>query len=177
MATPDRSPEPSRAPITLGSVFEDGLFSGVIGATIVAIWFFILDSIHGHPLYTPSLLGTLVMHGPSAMTRMSAVAPSPVAVYTGIHFLAFVLVGVVVSYLWDLFERHPAVGFVLVFAFILFETGFFIVDFALGGRILGLLGAWAVGVGNLLAAAGMAAYGWMRHPHAAKRMKSLWDEE
>ena len=39
------------------------------------------------------------------------------------------------------------------------------------------IGAWAVGVGNLLAAIGMAIYFRLRHPHAHKGMASLWQEE
>jgi hypothetical protein len=177
MAVPERTPAPRATPITLGSVLEDGVFMGVIGASVVAVWFLILDALHGRPLYTPALLGTLVMHGPASMAQMTQIQPSPVAVYTGIHFFAFVLVGIVASYLWELFERYPETGFVLVFAFVLFETGFFVINLALGGRILGLLGAWAVGVGNLLAALGMAVYAWLRHPNAAKRMRTLWEEE
>ncbi len=165
------------APLRLGVVFEDGLFAGVIGALVVAVWFLILDAVHGRPLYTPTLLGMLVLHGPESLGAAMPVQASPVAVYTGLHFLAFVLVGTVASYLWALFARYPSAGIALLFAFILFETGFFALNFAMGSHVLGLLGAWTVGVGNLLAAGGMGAYLWVRHPHAVKRLASLWTEE
>src|ERR1051326_8390205 len=162
--------------VSVSAVFEDGIFAGVIGAAALALWFLLLDALHGRPLYTPALLGTLVLHGPAAL-RQTVIAPQPVAVYTGIHFLLFFLAGVVASWLWAIWDVHPITGFVIVVGFVAFETGFFALDFALGFHVLGYLSTWAVAVGNLLAAGSMAGYLWLRHPHAARHMARLWDEE
>jgi hypothetical protein len=35
----------------------DGVIAGLIGATIVAIWFLFMDAVTRLPLYTPTVLG------------------------------------------------------------------------------------------------------------------------
>jgi hypothetical protein len=164
-------------PLTREAVLGDGLFAGIIGAGIVMAWFFVIDSTRGKPLYTPLLLGNLILHGPQAMGETLALSPQPIAVYTGLHVVTFVLLGIAGSYLWSLFDLHAGIGIVLAFAFVLFEAGFFILDLAVGHRLLGLLGVWAVGVGNLLSAVGMGLYFHLRHPNAIANMKTLWTEE
>lgn len=164
-------------PLSREAVLADGLFAGIIGAGIVAVWFFLIDLLHGRPLYTPLLLGNLLLHGPQAMSATMPLVPQPVAVYTGVHVVAFLLVGIAASYMWSLFDLHAGMGIALLFAFVLFEAGFFILDLAVGHKLLGYLGLAAVGVGNVLAAAGMAFYLHRQHPGAIANMKSLWAEE
>lgn len=164
-------------PLSREAVLGDGLFAGIIGAGIVAVWFLILDSLHGRPLYTPLLLGTLLLHGPQSMSTTIPLTAQPVAVYTGVHVVAFLFVGIAASYMWSLFDLHAGMGVVLLFAFVVFEAGFFILDLALGHSLLGFLGLAAVGVGNVLAAAGMAFFLHKQHPGAIANMKSLWTEE
>src|SRR5829696_8819304 len=35
------------------NVAREGIIAGVIGATSVALWFFVVDAVAGHPLATP----------------------------------------------------------------------------------------------------------------------------
>ncbi len=44
-------------------VYLEGIIAGVIGAATIAIWFLILDTIDSRPLYTPSVLGTVLFGG------------------------------------------------------------------------------------------------------------------
>ena len=39
------------------SIVREGLIAGFLGATAVAVWFFIVDMIGGRPLFTPNTLG------------------------------------------------------------------------------------------------------------------------
>ena len=39
---------------------EEGLITGILGAATVALWFFLVDAIKGRPLYTPTVLGTVL---------------------------------------------------------------------------------------------------------------------
>src|SRR5438067_13461835 len=81
--TVDRVTRTSAArPYSTSDIILDGLFTGMIGALAVALWFFILDSIGGHPLYTPALLGTVLLHGGAAAAQGITVAPLEVAAYT-----------------------------------------------------------------------------------------------
>ncbi len=163
------------ARLSAAAILTDGLYAGVIGAALVAVWFFVLDAIAGHPFYTPHLLGTWVIRGQQAMPG-SPIDPGMVTAYTAIHVVVFVILGTVASYLVALLKRFPAAGVGLIFFFVFVEVGFFVFDAALGGGLLGRLGPWAVGVGNLVAAAGMAVYFWLRHPDLRAAIERIWEE-
>ena len=42
------------------SPMREGGIAGIIGAASVALWFLIVDSIAGRPLFTPAILGASV---------------------------------------------------------------------------------------------------------------------
>jgi hypothetical protein len=155
----------------------DGLFTGMIGALAVAVWFLILDVAAGRPLYTPALLGAWLLHGSQAGTTPVAVAPLEIAAYTAFHFVAFTTVGIVFSWMMTLFERFPIMFFVLLVLFVSLMVGFFGLDIVLGAQLTGKLQAWTIVVANLLAALGMALYQWKRHPRALQRVERLWQDE
>jgi hypothetical protein len=159
---------------SLSLVLSDGLYAGLIGAILVAAWFLVLDTIAGHPFRTPSMLGTWIIRGPDAVSD-AMVDPAMVAAYTAVHFIVFVLVGSITSYLFALSDRQPAAIVGLIFLFAFFEAGFFVFSAVMGGELIGRLGTWAVGVGNLFAAAGMATYLWLRHPHLKENFEHIWD--
>ncbi len=175
MSTAEPAQAESAPQMSLAAVLNDGLYAGVIGASIVALWFLIVDTIAGHAFHTPTLLGTLLIRGVDEVGKTAVDAPM-VAAYTAIHVVVFVAVGIVASYLITLFDRYPAAGIALIFLFAFFEVGFFVVSAALGGGLLGRLGPWSVGAANLLSAAGMAAYLWYRHPHLKQSLGRIWDE-
>src|SRR5262249_22126839 len=52
-------------------ILEDGLFSGALGAVLVALWYLILDSLAGRPLYTPFLLGSVLFQGTSDVSHLT----------------------------------------------------------------------------------------------------------
>jgi hypothetical protein len=161
----------SRADILL-----DGLFTGMIGAALVALWFFVLDLAAGQPLATPSLLGTVLLHGSEAARATVGIGPVEVAAYTAVHLIAFVAVGVALAVLMSLFDRHPIMFFVILLLFLGLMLGFFVLDLALGASLMGRLRPWTVVVANLLAAAGMALFQWRRHPHAFRNVGTLWED-
>ena len=43
---------------TQHSVLREGVVAGLIGAAVVAVWFFAYDTARGTPFLTPALLGT-----------------------------------------------------------------------------------------------------------------------
>jgi hypothetical protein len=155
-------------------ILLDGLFTGMIGALAVAIWFLIIDLMNGRPLFTPALLGTVLLHGSQAAAQTIFIAPVEIAAYTAFHFLAFLFVGLALSYLVTLFERFPIMFFVILVLFLCLQVGFFFLNLALGAQLLGKLSPWSVIVGNVLAAAGMAAFLWRRHPSVMRGIERLW---
>lgn len=173
-AQPTAAPVPPR---TLASqVLEDGFFAGVLGAGLVAAWYLLLDLFGGRPLFTPALLGSVLFKGATDSASIT-IGPQVVAWYTAVHFLAFLGVGLVASWLAAQFERFPTVGVAILFLFVIFETGFFVFAFTVGRAVLGTLGLWTIAVANLLAAAGMATYLLRRHPMALRNMDRIWTDQ
>jgi len=159
-----------------GDIVLDGLFTGMIGAIAVVLWFLIVDLAAGRPLFTPALLGTVLLHGGAAAAQGVTVQPLEVAAYTAFHFVVFILFGIAFSYMMSLFEQFPIVGFVLLVLFLCLMLGFFAVDVTLGAQLTGQLHWWNIAVANLLSSAGMAIYQWKRHPGIKPALDHMWDE-
>ena len=157
-------------------VLEDGFFAGVIGGGLVAAWYLLLDAIAQRPLYTPAMLGAVLFRGATDPTAV-VIQPELVAWYSALHFLAFLAVGFLASWLAVQFERFPTVGVAILFLFVIFETGFFVFAFTIGRAILGTLGLWTIAVANLLAAAGMSTYLLRRHPTALSNLGRIWTDQ
>ena len=81
--------------------YGEGILGGLIGAATIAIWFFILDCIKGRPFFTPSVLGTVVFHGPQALDsgESHAVSFEMVLVFTWFHALVFCGLGLAAAWL------------------------------------------------------------------------------
>ena len=142
---------------------REGIIAGVLGATAVALWFLIVDTISGRPFYTPAVLGSglLGVLGPAG----SEGAFAHVAVYTLFHYAAFCLVGIVLTFIIHHAEIEPAVLAGLLILFVAFETGFYGLTALLSqADLLGNLAWYQIAIGNLLAALSMGTYLWRAHP-------------
>jgi len=148
-------------------VYEQGFAAGAIGAATIAAWFLLVDVIAGRAFFTPSILGTAIFKGVSAVAEPAAVpvAFDMVAAFTWIHLLVFALVGVAASLLLDMAERQRDIGFGIVLLLVVFELGFIVATALFAVPVLQALTLTRVLIGNLLAAAAMAAYFWRRHPN------------
>ena len=164
-------------PLSVPTTLMEGFITGLIGAGVVAAWFLLLDTIQHVPLWTPSLLGTVLFKGPAAAAGHQSVDPGMVAAYTLVHHAAFIGVGLVASFLVSEIERIPPLGIALVFLFVFFETAFQIFLLAMGEPLLGGIAFWGVAVANLLAAAAMAASPWYRHPRILTHFNRIWNED
>lgn len=160
---------------SVSDILLDGLFTGMIGALVVALWFLVLDLAAGQPLRTPALLGNVLLHG-TAGSGIVTISALEVAAYSAFHFVTFIAVGVFLSYMMTLFERFPIMFFVLLVLFLCLQAGVFVLDAILGAQMINQLKPWTVVVGNLLAAAAMALFLWKRHPSVLSRVERLWDD-
>ena len=169
MATPttaSTSPQVSTSPVDSTRMYQEGIVAGVLGALTVAVWFLVLDMMHGHPFYTPTVLGTALFGRGVWPATLETLPPSfeMVAMFTWVHLLAFAVVGVVVARLIALAERHPSLGFGFVLLFVILEACFTVAVMIVAEPVLRALTWPAILVANLLAAAVMAGYFWLRHP-------------
>ena len=154
---------------------KDGVLAGGIGAGIVALWFLVLDFGRGQPFYTPSLLGNVLLLGRS-VEEATSINWTMVVAYTGLHGVLFLITGTVVSWMFHQFEHNPQFGFMLLLLFFVFESVLFGFEVTLVPNLVGTLGAFAVGVANLLSATGMFWFLLHRHPDAFRRLREAWYE-
>ena len=145
------------------SVLKEGVLAGIVGAALVALWFLIYDAWRGRPLFTPALLGSAIFHGVSSPASVE-IAAGPVIGYTIVHVLAFIGFGIVAACMMAASEREPAVFIAFLTLFAAFEVFFFVVVGTLSHSVLGVLGWWAIFVGNLLASIGMLWFLVRGHP-------------
>jgi len=155
---------PSTAAIS--DSYRQGIEAGIAGAVTIAIWFFIVDLLSGHPFfYTPNVLGTaLFRHGAGLdQPQTLAISMEMVLVYTWVHGLVFCAIGGIAAKLLALAEQDVHAGFGILLLFVIFEFGFVGAALVLAEPILTALAWPSVLIGNLLAAAVMAAYFWRQH--------------
>ena len=146
-------------------LYQEGMIAGVIGAATVALWFLLLDTAAGHPLYTPTVLGTAIFrHAALASPETLSVSLEMVGMFTWIHVLIFAALGGIVLRLLAMVERNPSWGFGLLLLFVVFEFGFVATAALLAAPILRVIPWPSVLAANVLAAAAMSAYFWRRHP-------------
>ena len=154
---------------TLGmsTIYEEGIVAGLIGAATIAIWFLLLDTIAGRPLYTPTVLGTALFRERAGLASPESLPVSFEIVlwFTWVHVLVFVVIGGAAAWLIRLAERDPNFGFGILLFLVVFEFGFIGISLAFADAILHAVAWPTILIGNLLAAAAMAAYFWRRHPH------------
>jgi hypothetical protein len=146
------------------NILKEGAISGIIGATGVAVWFLIVDTVQGRPFFTPAYLGDLLqsMLDPKAASEAKWVN---VMSYTGFHYAAFLIFGTIASLVVHQAERFPSVlaGFLILF--VAFEIGFHgLVALLQETTVLHELAWYQVMAGNLIAAGLMGTYLWRRHP-------------
>jgi hypothetical protein len=99
-----------------------------------------------------------------ASTETLRASPAMVLMFTWVHGLVFATVGGAASWLLWIAERHPSLGFGILFFFVVCEFGFIAVAMTFAEPVLHALAWPAVLVANLLAATAMTAYFRLRHP-------------
>lgn len=158
-------------------ILREGAIAGVIGATVVALWFLGVDLYAGKPFFTPATLGRALL---------GILGPAPegegmlaqVAAYTVFHYAAFVAVGALASLVIHLARRDASIllGFVIVFVAVevAFQAFVALLEQATNLRAL----AWyQVAAGNVLAAASMGFYLWRSHAELRSEFEHALDPE
>lgn len=154
------------------SSIREGIIAGVIGATVIAVWFLIIDLIAAHPLHTPDILGSgliSILGKPPAMPDTMA---THVIAYTLFHYVAFVLVGIIIASIIHQSDRSPAIlaGFLIMF--VVFEFGAYGVTGLFTESNLGGMAWYQIFIANLLATLAMGWYMWSRHPGLKRNLKT-----
>jgi hypothetical protein len=157
-------------PDTRHSVVAEGTDTGILGGLVVAAWFLVLDTLAGHPIQTPSLLGQVVIFGDSTPDT-SHIVFGAVVLYTAFHFIVFVLLGMGLVALVHWGTDNSVVRYAFVPVFLVFEVMFYGLLEVLSERTSELFPFWAVVSANTLAAVAMGLYLWRRHPDLRQSIK------
>src|SRR5207302_11389467 len=137
-------------------LLTQGLITGLVGAGVVALWFFALDVAAGQPLRTPAALGAALLFGASNVAAVQ-VNVGIVMAYPMVRLTALALAGIVFVAIAEQLERTPGLVLLVAMAMIVLEA-VVVSAMALGAQwVLGALGVWEVVAANVLA---VGAMGW-----------------
>lgn len=145
-----------------GRTRREGIEVGLLGATAVAVWFFFVDLIAGHPFYTPFTLGSMLQgffgaSGPASM-------PLTILLYTIFHYLAFIVLGLIVAAMFNAAEREPAVFFAFLILFVGLEIIWLGVTLMVEeSSVLRNIAWYQIAAANLVASITMGIYLFRRH--------------
>lgn len=140
-------------------VLYDGVLTGVVGATAVAFWIFLVDLLSARPFYTPAALGSAVLLGASSPAEVR-IGIGILVAYSFLHFATFIAVGIGFAVLArgaaraTRFWARAAAGLVALEALFL---GTLVI---VGGWIIQGVGWFAILIANALAIVSMALWTW-----------------
>jgi len=146
---------------------REGIFAGLIGATAVAVWFFIVDLVAGNPMTTPDLLGRGLISVLGKSPMMPDTTLANVVVYTIFHYVTFALVGILLTVVVHQAARTPAILAGLLLAFVAFQLGAIGLTTLLMESDYGGLAWYQIFIANVLGAGLMFWFMWRRHPRLA----------
>lgn len=144
-------------------VVREGIVCGLIGAGVVAVWFFLFDLLRGRPFFTPGALGSALFLGSSSVETVTVNAGTVIG-YSIMHVLAFCVTGFLAAAIVTAADETPPLILGAVMFFAAFEAFFMGLLAMVAEFLLGALAWWTIAVGNILAAVVMGWYLWMHHP-------------
>ena len=164
------------ASFTHHPVLREGVIAGLIGATIVAAWFFVLDLAQGRLLHTPAALGSALLLGVSDSASVQTTI-DVIAAFTIIHVAGFIGLGIVASAIAARAEEDARVLLGAALLLVTLETFVIGVIAAAATWLLDIIPWWSFATANVLAAVAMGGYLWRAHPALhGKLSRDLEDE-
>ena len=147
-------------------VIREGAVCGILGAIGIAVWFFIADLFQGQPFYTPSALGaTLVSLLGGGAAGKAPVSFGMVFMFSLVHGITFVVIGISMSMLLHRAEGDPAYGFMAILLLLFFGCSFVFLNMVVAGVVLDALKITDILIANMAAAGLMGIYLWKCHPN------------
>ena len=153
---------PTVRDLRIHSTLTEGVRAGVLGATGVAVWFFVFDAIAGNFLYTPramgeALAGTLGLGTPGPVMAVIG--------YTVFHYAAFIAVATIIAAIVHRSMQDPTILAGTLLVFVAAEAAFYAFMSALDAPdLFGRYGWVQIIVSNIVGAGLVGAYFWRTHP-------------
>ncbi len=159
-------------PNTSREFLLESFYAGVLGGSAVALFFLVADLLDGQPLFTPSLIGSVLFLGVST-EDVATVRPDAIAYFSLVHIFAFTSLGGALSFLVheiELHSRHPVVVLLVLFAVV--SAAFFVAAPMAMPGVIARLGMARVAAANLLAAGTMALFFILAHRAGAWKVRN-----
>jgi len=152
-------------------IIIDGAIAGLLGAGVVALWFLIFDAARGHIFQTPVMLAAAILHGgrPEGVGAIQLMLE-----YSLLHFVAFIITGIIGANLLEAAEHEPTLLVSLLVFLGAFDVFFIGVAMFLGPTVMQEVTWWGIVVANLSASAAMLYYFLARHPALARNLLGPW---
>lgn len=149
------------------------MFAGLLGYATVVVLFALINIIVGQsPFYTPAMFGAVLFYGLEDPATLE-IAPGPVLAYNMVHVLAFLVIGVFMSWLVALSERYPVARYALFFA-LLFVGAHIYAALLVFAEPLLAGAAWIhIGIVSVAAALVMGWYLLRQHPLLREQLKRV----
>ncbi len=122
-----------------------GLVAGFVGATVIAVFFFVTDLVAGTPLATPSFMAEVLLGAPGG---------AGVPAYTVLHYTSFLVMGLATAWAMDRVRTDAPILIGLALGGMLFAFIFYGAVLFSGPAVVDMLGWPTALLGNL--AAGLA---------------------
>ncbi len=154
------------------STFREGLATGLVGAVVVAVWYFVWDFAAGHPLHTFSVLGRIFLQG-DVNPGPRSLDPAAVAGFLVLHLAIFLILGFGLAALAHLASRNPGlrmgvwIGLVIGYCYLAGLT--YMLAVATGER----LPLAEVLVGGALGIGAMTWLLWRHHPRLRRSFEEV----
>jgi hypothetical protein len=155
------------------SIIREGVVAGALGGAVVALWYFLCDTIAGRPFHTPALLGAIIFNGLRGHDVGTATL-APVLSFTVLHFAAFIAFGLASALVIATAEREPLLVLGALMVYACYEICFLALVTALDASALGAIGWWKIAAANVITLATVFGYFQYRHSQILPRFSERW---
>lgn len=147
------------APPNKGDIAYEAFYSAAVGGLALAFLFLAAELLAGRPLFTPSLLGSVIFFG-AEPESVEAIDYTAVALFTVVHILGFAVLGFVAAGMARFLEERTGGSFVApaLAIFLILEAGFLLFNYLVAPGAAAIIGHGKILLGNALAAAAMTAF-------------------
>jgi hypothetical protein len=159
----------NRPPPRSGRLLSRGAVNGLIGAGVVALFFFLLDAASGRPFHTPAALGSAIFAGAQSEQEIQR-SFGMIAGYTVVHIALFIGAGILLVAMADYLERVPSRKLIVLLFAIVLEALALPTIATLADWVLGTLGIWSIVAANVIAGIAMGWHALKTHPGLEDRL-------
>lgn len=137
----------------LSGTIVRGVIAGIVAATAMALWFLVIDASQATPFRTPAFLANELLGTNGIQPTVGSIF-----LYTLVHYAAWIIVGLLISWMLRTVHTAPTVLLGIVVGFLLFDIVFYTSVAVTGVDVINALGWPEVLAGNLLAGVSLMGF-------------------